>query len=138
MINTFVQPAASEHGEKIDHAFDYNRDDRFAFLLTQVLFCPHTNVSIRRKENYLARIIINWNYGPLFPPFSLPYWWSDCINTASPEKLQKTPRVEVTGKQFNWMMRYPGKDGVQQKNYRLTDASNGNALGVDWEDGASR
>jgi cytochrome c oxidase subunit 2 len=24
-----------------------------------------------------------------------------------------------------------------RKNYRLTDASNGNALGVDWEDGAS-
>jgi cytochrome c oxidase subunit 2 len=36
------------------------------------------------------------------------------------------------------MMRYPGKDNVLgRKNYRLTDASNGNALGVDWEDGAS-
>ena len=46
--------------------------------------------------------------------------------------------VEITGKQFNWMVRYPGKDGVLgRKNYRLTDASNGNALGVDWEDAAS-
>jgi cytochrome c oxidase subunit 2 len=36
------------------------------------------------------------------------------------------------------MMRYPGKDGVLgRKNYRLTDASNGNAMGVDWEDGSS-
>ena len=46
--------------------------------------------------------------------------------------------VEITGKQFNWMVRYPGKDKVLgRKNYRLTDASSGNALGVDWEDGAS-
>ena len=36
------------------------------------------------------------------------------------------------------MVRYPGKDNVfGRKNYRLTDASNGNALGVDWEDAAS-
>jgi cytochrome c oxidase subunit 2 len=36
------------------------------------------------------------------------------------------------------MMRYPGKDGVLgRKNYRLTDASNGNAYGVDWDDAAS-
>jgi cytochrome c oxidase subunit 2 len=65
--------------------------------------------------------------------FGLYYWFG--ITKEAPKDAQV---VEITGKQFNWMVRYPGKDGVLgRKNYRLTDASNGNALGVDWEDGAS-
>jgi cytochrome c oxidase subunit 2 len=65
--------------------------------------------------------------------FGLFYWFK--ITGDAPKDAQI---VEITGKQFNWMMRYPGKDNVLgRKNYRLTDASNGNALGVDWEDGAS-
>ena len=65
--------------------------------------------------------------------FGLFYWFK--ITGDAPKDAQI---VEITGKQFNWMMRYPGKDNVLgRKNYRLTDASNGNALGVDWEDAAS-
>jgi cytochrome c oxidase subunit 2 len=61
------------------------------------------------------------------------YWFK--ITGDAPKDAQL---VEITGKQFNWLIRYPGKDGVLgRKNYRLTDASNGNALGVDWEDASS-
>lgn len=43
--------------------------------------------------------------------------------------------VEVTGKQFSWMFRYPGKDGVLGKRYfRLIDEASGNNLGQIWRD----
>lgn len=47
--------------------------------------------------------------------------------------------VEVTGKQFNWMFRYPGHDGsLGQKNYTLIDPAASNPLGQDWSDPANR
>jgi cytochrome c oxidase subunit II len=43
--------------------------------------------------------------------------------------------VEVTGKQFSWMFRYPGKDNVFGKKYfRLIDEASGNNLGQIWRD----
>jgi len=42
--------------------------------------------------------------------------------------------VEVVGKQFNWLIRYPGKDGVLGKrDFRKIDDAN-NILGLDWTD----
>jgi len=42
--------------------------------------------------------------------------------------------VEVVGKQFNWLIRYPGKDGVLGKRdfRKINDANN--ILGLDWTD----
>jgi cytochrome c oxidase subunit 2 len=42
--------------------------------------------------------------------------------------------VEVVGKQFNWIIRYPGKDGVLGKRdfRKINDATN--ILGLDWND----
>ena len=46
--------------------------------------------------------------------------------------------VEITGKQFNFIVRYPGPDGVfGEKNFRLIDDAT-NPLGLDWKDKASR
>ena len=43
--------------------------------------------------------------------------------------------VEVTGKQFNWIFRYPGKDGALGKKYfRNIDDANNNPLGIIWDD----
>ena len=46
--------------------------------------------------------------------------------------------VEIVGRQFNWIIRYPGADGVLgKKDFRLiNDATN--VLGLDWNDPASR
>ncbi|WP_343304581.1 cytochrome c oxidase subunit II [Chitinophaga niabensis] len=42
--------------------------------------------------------------------------------------------VEVTGKQFNWVVRYPGKDGqLGRRNFKLIDNAI-NPLGQDWAD----
>jgi cytochrome c oxidase subunit 2 len=43
--------------------------------------------------------------------------------------------VEVTGKQFNWIFRYPGKDGAfGKKYYKSIDDANNNLLGLQWDD----
>jgi cytochrome c oxidase subunit 2 len=44
-------------------------------------------------------------------------------------------QVEVTGEQFKWNFRYPGKDGVfGKKYYKNIDPGKGNPLGQLWED----
>jgi len=139
------KPAASDHGEKIDFMLWITIGiTGFVFLLTQVLlfwFSYKYQYTEKRKAYYFPhdnKLELLWTVVPaifltVLVGFGLYYWFG--ITGDAPKDAQL---VEITGKQFNWMMRYPGKDGVLgRKNYRLTDASNGNALGVDWEDGSS-
>jgi len=42
--------------------------------------------------------------------------------------------VEVVGKQFNWLIRYPGKDGVLGKRDFRKISDENNVLGLDWND----
>ena len=65
--------------------------------------------------------------------YGLKYWFK--FTGDAPQNAQV---VEITGHQFGWEIRYPGKDGILgRKNYKLTDAAKGNPLGVDWDDAAS-
>ena len=140
-----AQPAASVHGEKIDFMLIITiAVTGVVFLLTQILlfwFAYKYQFSERRTVYYFPhnnKLELIWTVVPaifltLLVGLGLFYWFK--ITGDAPKDAQI---VEITGKQFNWMMRYPGKDNILgRKNYRLTDASNGNALGVDWEDGAS-
>ncbi len=46
--------------------------------------------------------------------------------------------VQVMGKQFNWIIRYPGPDGVLGKtSFKLINDAN-NVLGLDWNDPAAK
>ncbi len=138
-------PAASDHGKKIDDMLWLTfAVTGFVFFLTQILLFWFTwkyQYTEKRKAFYLPhnnKLELIWTVVPaifltILVGFGLFYWFK--ITGDAPKDAQL---VEITGKQFNWMMRYPGKDGVLgRKNYRLTDASNGNALGVDFEDAAS-
>lgn len=140
-----AQPAASDHGEKIDYMLWLTIIvTGVVFLLTQVLlfwFAFKYQYSEKRTSYFFPhnnKLELLWTVVPaifltVLVGFGLFYWFK--ITGDAPKDAQI---VEITGKQFNWMMRYPGKDNVLgRKNYRLTDASSGNALGVDWEDGAS-
>jgi cytochrome c oxidase subunit 2 len=140
-----AQPAASDHGEKIDFMLIITiAVTGVVFLLTQILlfwFAYKYQFNPKREVYYFPhnnKLELLWTVVPaifltVLVGFGLFYWFK--ITGDAPKDSQI---VEITGKQFNWMMRYPGKDNVLgRKNYRLTDASNGNALGVDWEDGAS-
>lgn len=140
-----AQPAASDHGEKIDNMLMLTLAvTGLVFFITQILlfwFAYKYQYTEKRKAFYFAhsnKLELIWTVVPaifltVLVGLGLFYWFN--ITSDAPKDAQI---VEITGKQFNWMMRYPGKDGVLgRKNYRLTDASNGNALGVDWEDEAS-
>lgn len=139
------KPAASEHGEKIDFMMWITLViTGVVFLLTQILlfwFAYKYQYTEKRQAFYYPhnnKLEFIWTAVPaiflsVLVGFGLYYWFG--MTKDAPKDAQI---VEITGKQFNWMVRYPGKDGVLgRKNYRLTDASNGNALGVDWEDAAS-
>jgi len=140
-----AQPAASDHGEKIDNMLWLTLAvTGLVFFITQIAlfwFAYKYQYTEKRKAFYFAhsnKLELIWTVVPaifltVLVGMGLFYWFN--ITSDAPKDAQI---VEITGKQFNWMMRYPGKDGVLgRKNYRLTDASNGNALGVDWEDEAS-
>ena len=65
--------------------------------------------------------------------FGLKYWFKFTGDAPKDSQI-----VEITGHQFDWDFRYPGKDGVLgRKDYTKTDASKRNSLGVDWDDAAS-
>ena len=140
-----AQPAASEHGEKIDLMLLITiAVTGFVFILTQVLlfwFAYKYQYTEKRVAYFFPhnnKLELIWTVVPaifltVLVGFGLYFWLK--MTGDAPKDAQI---VEITGKQFNWMVRYPGKDNVLgRKNYRLTDASNGNALGVDWEDGSS-
>lgn len=140
-----AQPSASDHGEKIDIMLWMTiAVTGVVFFITQILlfwFAWKYQYNEKRKAYFFAhnnKLELIWTVVPaifltVLVGFGLFYWFK--ITGDAPKGSQV---VEITGKQFNWMMRYPGKDGVLgRKNYRLTDAQNGNALGVDWEDGSS-
>jgi len=139
------KPSASDHGEKIDlMLFITFAITGLVFLLTQILlfwFVYKYQFKEKRKIYFFAhdnKLELIWTVVPalfltVLVGFGLFYWFG--ITGDAPKESQL---VEITGRQFNWMMRYPGKDGVLgRKNYRLTKADEGNALGVDWEDAAS-
>lgn len=57
------------------------------------------------------------------------------LTSKAPEDALK---VQIMGKQFNWVIRYPGKDGVFGKtNFKLINDAN-NILGLDWNDKAAK
>jgi cytochrome c oxidase subunit 2 len=137
--------AASDHGERIDTMlyitiaitgvvffitqillfwFSYKyqeREDRRAF------FYPHNN-----------KLEVIWTVIPaitltILVGFGLYYWFQ--ITGEAPKNALV---VEVTGKQFNWEFRYPGKDGVLGKKYfKEVNEAKGNPLGQIWSDPAN-
>ena len=114
------------------------------FFATQILlfwFAFRYQESDKRKPLYFThsnKLELIWTGIPaivltVLVVFGLKYWFKFTSNAPKGAQL-----VEITGHQFGWEIRYPGKDGVLgRKNYKLTDAAKGNPLGVDWADAAS-
>lgn len=135
-------PAASEHGKNIDTMLWITLAiTGFVFLVTQIIlfwfafkyqhnekrtafFYPHNN-----------KLEIIWTTVPaitlcILVGFGLFYWFR-MTGDAPANAMQ----VEITGKQFGWIYRYPGKDGVFGKKYfRNINEAKGNQLGMLWAD----
>ena len=104
-------------------------------------FHLNTRKKINRKAYYFPhnnKLELIWTAVPaifltVLVVFGLKYWFK--FTGDAPKDAQL---VEVTGHQFGWEFRYPGKDKVLgKKNYKLTDAAHSNPLGVDLNDPAS-
>lgn len=59
-------------------------------------------------------------------------------NAVTSEAPEGSMVVQVMGKQFNWLIRYPGADGVLGKtDFRLINDAD-NVIGLDWNDPAAK
>ena len=114
------------------------------FFITQILlfwFSYRYQESDKRKPLYFThsnKLEIIWTGVPtitltILIVFGLKYWFK--FTGDAPKNSQV---VEITGHQFAWEFRYPGKDGILGRtNYKLIDPAKKNPLGVDWSDAAS-
>ena len=63
------------------------------------------------------------------------YYWFKITGDAPKDAMQ----VEITGKQFGWEFRYPGRDKIFGKKYfKDIDPANNNPMGQIWDDPANR
>lgn len=136
-----VQPAASEQGEKVDTMlFITVAITGIVFVLTQILlfwFAYKFQEKEGRKPFFFAhsnKLEFIWTSIPAITLLILVVFglknWSYFTSDAPKDAME----IEVTGKQFGWIFRYPGADGkFGKKFYRLIDNSD-NSLGLIWKD----
>jgi cytochrome c oxidase subunit II len=137
--------AASDHGRKIDDMLYITLAiTGVVFLITQVLlfwFAFKYQHSEKRKAFYYPhnnKLELIWTVVPaifltVLVGFGL-YYWFKITGDAPKNALQ----VEITGRQFAWIGRYPGKDETYGKKYykNINDPGN-NQLGLIWDDPAT-
>lgn len=138
-----VHPSASNHGEKVDSMLWVTLwVTGIVFIATQILlfwfaykyqekegakvfYFPHNNF-IEALWTVVPAIVL-----AVLVIIGLRNWYS--FTGDAPEGAMQ---VEVTGKQFGWIFRYPGDDQKLGKKYfRLIDNAT-NPLGLIWNDDA--
>jgi len=133
--------SASLEGEKVDSMLNITLAvTGIVFVITQILlfvFAYRYQESDKRKVFYFPHnntMEVVWTVVPaivlsILVVIGLRNWF---IFTGDPPKDSMI--VEVTGRQFGWIFRYPGKDNQFGKKYfRNIDPSN-NSLGLVWAD----
>jgi len=137
--------SASNHGERIDTMIYLTTIiTGIVFVITQILlfwFAFKYQEKEDQKPYYFPhnnKLEVIWTVIPaivltVLVGFGLYYWFQ--ITGEAPKNALV---VEVTGKQFSWEFRYPGKDGTFGKKYfkEVSDAK-GNPLGQIWTDPAN-
>jgi cytochrome c oxidase subunit II len=132
--------AASDHGLLIDQMMKITLIiTGIVFFITQILlfwFAFKYQESDTRKAYYYPhnnKLELIWTVIPaialtVLVGFGIIYWFRITGDAPANARI-----VEVTGSQFKWEYRYPGKDGVLGKKfYKLTTADN--PLGQVWDD----
>ena len=135
--------AVTEHGQRVDTMFIIT-----TVIITFVLVVMHIamfsfvyiyRARPKRKayfyphNNTLEKI---WTIVPavtltILVLFGFFTWRS--ITNVSEEDQANAILIEVTGEQFSWTVRYPGRDGkIGERDYKLTTPLNG--LGIDFND----
>lgn len=134
--------SASEQGEGVDTLIYVTLAiTGVVFVLTQIAlfwFAFKYQEKEGRKAFYFPhnnKLEVIWTVIPaialtILVAFGLKHWFQ--LTSEAPKDAAV---VEVTGKQFNWIFRYPGKDGaLGRRDIKNIDPSAGNELGLDWND----
>jgi len=136
--------ASSVHGKTLDTMFWVTTAITFTvFILTQVLlfgFAFKYKGSDKRKAYYYPHnntIEKIWTVAPAIVLTILVVFgfltWRKITNTVDAKGEPASLQVDVTGHQFAWEIRYPGRDGkLGMKNYKLINGTN--KLGVSYDD----
>jgi cytochrome c oxidase subunit II len=144
MMPQMLPDSASDHGIQYEFMFKWTTIIcGIVFVLTQFVlfwFSYKYRASDNRSAFFFAhsnKLEIIWTSVPaiamaVLVAIGLKNWFA---MTGDAPKIHQT--VEVIGKQFNWIMRYPGPDGkLGKRDYRLINDAN-NVLGLDWKDPAT-
>ena len=136
-----AQGAASIQGEKVDQMlFVTLIITGIVFVITQVLlfwFAFKYQEDKNRKVFFFAhstKLELIWTAIPaialtVLVVFGLRNWF---FFTGEPPKNANV--IEVTGKQFGWIYRYPGKDHIFGKKYYKNIDPATNSVGIVWDD----
>jgi cytochrome c oxidase subunit 2 len=136
-----AQEAASIQGEKVDQMIWVTLAiTGIVFIITQILlfwFAFKYQENENRKVFFFAhstKLELIWTAIPaitltVLVVFGLRNWF---FFTGEPPKNAMV--VEVTGKQFGWIFRYPGKDAVFGKKYYKNIDPATNSVGIVWDD----
>lgn len=144
LIDKMLPVAASDHGERYDSMYRITTIiTGIVFFITQGLlffFAFRFQSTEKRTSFYYPhnnKLELLWTTVPAIAMASLVAiglraWFH--MTSDAPKDAQV---VEVVGKQFNWIIRYPGSDGVLGKrDFRSINDAN-NVLGMDWNDKAN-
>jgi cytochrome c oxidase subunit 2 len=140
-----ILPAASSvHGVDWDNMFWVTSAlTLFVFVVTQVLLFGFAFIyrgSDKRKAHFLPHNNTIEKLWTIIPAIVLTilvvfgfFTWQKIMD--STDKMGDI-NIDVTGHQFAWELRYPGRDGkLGPVNYKLVTAQN--RLGIDYKDGRS-
>jgi len=136
--------ASSVHGKTIDTMFSTTFYITFiVFVATQILlfsFLFKYRASDKRKAYYLPHNNTIEKLWTIIPAIVLTvlvvfgfFTWRKITNTVDAKGEPASLNVDVTGHQFAWELRYPGRDGkLGTTNYKLVSGSN--KVGVNFKD----
>jgi len=136
-----VHESSSVQGEKVDHMLNITLlITGIVFVITQVLlfwFAFKYQESDKRQAMYFPHnntMEIVWTVVPaialtILIVIGLRNWFA--FTSDAPKNALE---VEVTGKQFNWIFRYKGDDGVFGKRYYRMINDENNFVGLNWRD----
>jgi len=133
--------AACKTGENYDSMFNVTTIVcGIVFFLTQFIlfwFCFKFQAKEKRTSFFFPhnnKLELIWTTIPaiamaILVAIGLRNWYD--VTSVAPAEATV---VEIVGKQFNWLIRYPGKDNeLGKRDFRKIDDAN-NVLGLDWTD----
>lgn len=144
LADKMLPESASEHGVKYDMMF------KVTLIVTGTVFFATQAVlfwfafryqSVEKKTSFFYphnnKLELIWTTVPAIVMAALVVIGLRNWAAMMSEAPKNAAVVEVVGKQFNWIIRYPGADGVMGKrDFRnINDATN--VLGLDWNDKAN-